>query len=56
MRDCRLFYTKGRDGIQAPSSSSGSSAQKKYLFYALQTRLDHEGSSDVFTGIEILSY
>ncbi|WMV18547.1 hypothetical protein MTR67_011932 [Solanum verrucosum] len=51
MKDFPMFAAKGRGGKQATTSGAGSNAPKQNPFYALKTRGEQEGSSDVFTGM-----
>ncbi|KAH0773627.1 hypothetical protein KY290_010764 [Solanum tuberosum] len=51
LKDFPTRTAKGREGNQAPPSSSNADAPKKNLFYALQTRSDQEGSPDVVTNM-----
>ncbi|KAH0709388.1 hypothetical protein KY284_010815 [Solanum tuberosum] len=47
---------QGREGKQVPPSSSNSDAPKKNFLYALQSRSDQEGSSDIVTELDMLDF
>uniref|UniRef100_M1D9Z3 Gag-pol polyprotein n=1 Tax=Solanum tuberosum TaxID=4113 RepID=M1D9Z3_SOLTU len=49
IRDFPMLTAEGTEGKQAPHSGSGSNAPKQNRIYALQTRGEQEGSSDVVT-------
>ena len=51
IRDFSLLLTKGRNGRQVQPSGPGFNAPKQNIFYALQTRQDREGFSNVEIGI-----
>ncbi|XP_049394693.1 uncharacterized protein LOC125858984 [Solanum stenotomum] len=54
MRDCPMLTAKGREVKQAPPSGLSSNAPKQNRFYALQTRSEEEGSTDVVTVLPYL--
>jgi len=51
MKDFPTRSAKGKEENQAPPSGSNSEAPKKSHFYALQSRSDQKGSSDVVIGM-----